>query len=76
MVRWLSETEDKRTHREDVRKLKWLHAYLGALHLDDITLDVIDQIKAARLREGTKSTANRYLALVRAILIRVRDEWE
>ncbi|WP_232019201.1 tyrosine-type recombinase/integrase [Sulfuritortus calidifontis] len=75
-MRWLSETADKRTHREDVRKLKWLHPFLGALHLDEITLDVIDQIKAARLKEGSKSTANRYLALVRSILIRSRDEWE
>lgn len=69
-------TADKRTHREDVRKLKWLHAFVGTLQLDEITLDVIDRIRAARLSEGSKSTANRYLALVRSILIRARDEWE
>jgi len=74
--RWIDETSDKRTHREDLRKLKWFHPFLGALHLDEITLDVIDRIKAARLKEGTKSTANRYLALIRAILIRACDEWE
>ncbi|KAB2308494.1 site-specific integrase [Betaproteobacteria bacterium SCN2] len=74
--RWLEETSDKRTHREDVRKLLWLHAHLGERYLDEITLDVIDSIRAARLKEGTKTTANRYLALVRAILRRARDEWE
>lgn len=74
--RWLEETSDKRTHREDVVKLKWLHAHLGELHLDEITLDVIDSIRAARLKQGTKTTANRYLALVRAILRRARDDWE
>ncbi|MGA7181579.1 MAG: site-specific integrase [Thiobacillaceae bacterium] len=76
VVRWLAETSDKRTHREDVVKLRWLHAYLGKRNLDEITLDVIDSIRAARLKEGTKTTANRYLALVRAILRRARDDWE
>lgn len=76
VVRWLQETSDKRTHREDVVKLKWLHAHLGQLHLDEITLGVIDSIREVRLKEGTKSTANRYLALVRAILRRARDDWE
>lgn len=74
--RWLQETADKRTHREDVRKLKWLHGYLGTLTLDEITLEVIDLIRIERLKVGTKSTANRYLALVRAILRRAKDEWE
>ena len=76
VVRWLQETSDKRTHREDVVKLKWLHAYLGTRQLDEITLDVIDAVREARLKTGTKTTANRYLALVRAILRRARDDWE
>jgi len=76
VVRWLQETSDKRTHGEDKVKLKWLHAHLGHLRLDEITLDVIDTIRTARLKEGTKTTANRYLALVRAILRRARDDWE
>ena len=76
VLRWITETSDKRTHREDLVKLKWLHTYLGRRGLDEITLDVIDVIREARLKEGTKTTANRYLALVRAILIRSRDDWE
>ncbi len=76
VVRWLEETSEKVTHREDVKKLAWLHVHLGDLKLDEITLDVIDQVRSAKLKEGTKATTNRYLALVRAILIRARDEWE
>lgn len=76
VVRWLQETSDKRTHREDKVKLKWLDAHLGRHYLDEITLGVIDAIREARLKEGTKTTANRYLALVRAILRRARDDWE
>lgn len=60
----------------DIKKLTWLHGYLGDLTLDQITLDVIDRIRSARLKEGSKGTCNRYLALVRAILRRARDEWE
>ena len=76
VVRWLSETSEKATHHEDKRKLIWLHSFLGELTLNEITLDVIDEIKAAKLKEATKGTTNRYLALVRSILLRARDEWE
>ena len=76
VVRWLEETSEKATHREDKKKLSWLHAFLGGLTLDQITLDVIDRIRSARLKVGSKGTCNRYLALVRAVLRRARDEWE
>ncbi|TLS18453.1 MAG: site-specific integrase [Betaproteobacteria bacterium] len=76
VVRWLSETSEKATHDEDRRKLLWLHTFLGEMMLDEITLDVIDGVRAAKLKEASKATTNRYLALVRSILIRARDEWE
>lgn len=76
VVRWLSETSDKTTHQEDIRKLRWIDSYLGNLMLDQITLDSIDAIKAAKCKEAGKATVNRYLALIRAILRRARDEWE
>lgn len=74
--RWLEETSDKTTHPDDKRKLAWLHAFVGDRMLDEITLDVIDRIRAAKLKEASKATTNRYLALVRAILRRARDVWE
>lgn len=76
VVRWIAETSDKKSHRDDLAKLKWLHDHLGHLMLDQITSQVIADIKEARLKVASKSTANRYLALVRSILIRARDEWE
>lgn len=76
VVRWINETSDKATHHEDKSKLHWLHDYLGDLMLDEINLDVIDTIRSAKLKEASKPTVNRYLALVRSILIRARDEWE
>ena len=76
VVRWLNETSDKATHGEDKSKLKWLDTYVGELNLDEINLDIIDNIRLAKLKEASKATTNRYLALVRSILIRARDEWE
>lgn len=74
--RWLEETAHKATHHQDIAKLKWLHPILGGLMLDEITLDVISRVKDARLKDVGRSTANRYLALVRAILKRSVDEWD
>lgn len=76
VVRWIEETSDKATHKEDLAKLRWLDPFLGRLRLDEITLDVIDAIRAAKLKEASKTTTNRYLALLRSILIKSRDEWE
>ena len=76
VVRWLNETSDKATHLEDKRKLAWMHQYLGELTLNDINQDVIDKIRSVKLKEVSKATTNRYLALIRSILIRSRDEWE
>lgn len=76
VVRWLEETSEKATHHEDKRKLIWLDGFLGELMLDEVTLDVIDSIRAAKLKEAAKATTNRYLALIRSILLRARDEWE
>ncbi|HEY8100173.1 MAG TPA: site-specific integrase [Burkholderiaceae bacterium] len=59
-----------------MKKLAWLDTYLGERMLDEITLDVIDNIRAAKLKEATKATTNRYLAVVRAILRRACDVWE
>lgn len=76
VVRWLEETSDKATHHQDKSKLLWLHRLLGDRSLDEINLALIDQIRTERLKDVSKATVNRYLALVRAILIRARDEWE
>jgi integrase len=56
--------------------LRWLDVHLGMLSLNEITLDVIDRVKSARIQVASKSTANRYLSLLRAILRKARDEWE
>lgn len=75
-VRWMRETDTKGDHHKDIAKLRWLDQFLRNHHLDEITRDVVDQIAAAKKVEASASTANRYLALLRAILRRARDDWE
>lgn len=75
-MRWLRETEHKRTHEDDKAKLRWLDRYLGDKRLDEIDRTLIDRIKFDRQKVATAGTANRYLALVRSILRRACNEWE
>jgi integrase len=76
VVKWIEETSDKATHKEDVQKLKWLHPFFGELMLDEITLDAVGRVKAEKHKQVSKATTNRYLAVIRSVLIRARDEWE
>jgi len=76
VVRWLREKEHKADIGKDVAKLKWLHPYLGERYLDEIDRDQVEVIAQAKKDEASPSTANRYLALLRAILRAARDDWE
>lgn len=75
-VRWLKETSHKRSHDKDVAKLRWLDRHLGSLMLSEITRDLIDRIAEVKAKESSQANANRYLALIRSILRRARDDWE
>lgn len=76
VVRWLADTVDKADHQKDVGKLKWLHPHLSPKFLDEIDRNLIDSIARLKRDEASPSTANRYMALIRAILRMARDEWD
>ncbi|WP_210397307.1 tyrosine-type recombinase/integrase [Motiliproteus sediminis] len=76
VVRWLADTQEKADHQKDVGKLKWLDTYLRDRYLDQIDRDLIDEIGRIKRAESSPSTANRYLALMRAILRMARNEWD
>jgi len=76
VLKFLEETTHKRTHGGDKAILRWLDAYLGGKHLDEIDRNLIDTIKAARIKIASPSTANRYLALIRTILRKACHDWE
>jgi hypothetical protein len=70
--KWLRETSHKRTHVDDIAKLAWLQQFLRGRVLAEITRDQIVAIGERKKAEASGATANRYLALVRAIL---RKAW-
>ena len=74
--RWLQETGHKRTHREDISLLRWLNPYLGGKELGEVNRALLDRIKQDHLKVASPTRTNRYLALIRSILRKARDEWE
>ncbi len=56
--------------------LKWFAPHLGGKPLHEINRALLDALKAQRAKGVTTATANRYMALVRAILRRACYEWE
>lgn len=75
-IRWLKETSHKKSHQDDIEKLRYLDPYLGGLMLNEVTRDVVEKIGEAKADATSTANANRTLALVRAILRRARDDWE
>jgi len=73
---WLLETDHKKTHLEDAKKLVWLQQFFRGRVLAEITRDEIAAIGERKRKESSGPTANRYLALIRAILRKACLEWE
>lgn len=73
---WLTEMNHKRTIDHDRRKLEWLQPLLGQKRLVEIDRFVIADIGKLKAEQASPATANRYLALIRAILRRAVFEWE
>ncbi len=76
VVRWSEDKADKATALEDRVKFQWLDGYLSGRLLHTITRDDVQAIGAAKARESSRATANRYLALVRAVLKRAAGPWQ
>ena len=75
-LKWLQESAHKATHEEDKAKLRWLQPYLRTKPLDSIHRELIAGIAAAKAEQSSPATANRYLALIRAVLRKAAFEWE
>lgn len=77
VLRWIQETKHKATQHDDLAHLRWVDIYLRNKSLETITRDDIDVITKNRTLEGaTNATANRTLAVIRAILRKATHDWE
>jgi len=74
--KWLMETQHKKSHHEDVAKINWVQQFFRGKYLDELTRDVIAKIGELKLQQSSPATANRLLALIRAILRRSALDWE
>ena len=75
-LKWLKETSHKATHEDDKSKIKWLQAYFRGRPLNSIDREMVAKVGTIKAEEAQPATANRYLALVRAILRKAANEWE
>jgi integrase len=75
-LKWLKETSHKATHADDQSKVKWLQQYFRGRLLQSIDRELVAKVGAVKAAEAEPATANRYLALIRAILRRAVQEWE
>ncbi|MET3138209.1 integrase [Undibacterium sp. GrIS 1.2] len=74
--KWLMETQYKKSHLDDVSRITWFQRHFRGKLLDDMTRDLIAQVAEIKAKETSPSTANRFLALVRAILRKAAFDWE
>jgi len=74
--RWLVETAEKKTHHEDIKKVAWLQQFFRGRRLESITRDDIAAIGTQKKAEASGPTANRYLAVIRAVLKRACNDWD
>ena len=74
--RWLMETQHKKTHLEDVSKIGWLQQFFRGKYLNELTRDDIAKVAEVKSKATSPATANRLLAVVRAILRKAALDWE
>ena len=75
-LKWLAETQRKATHEADKGKIRWLQQFLRGRSLETIDRELIAAIGETKAQQSSPATANRHLALIRAILRRAALEWE
>lgn len=76
VVKWLKEKSHKASFDKDKEIFRWVDRYLNNVKLSAINRALLDDIAEAKARQSTRPTANRYMALIRAVLRRAANEWE
>ena len=76
VVRWCEEKADKATAHEDRAKFQWLDRYLRVGCCTRSRATRFRPSAKRKRRESSRATANRYLALVRAVLKRAAGPWQ
>ncbi|HVT35759.1 MAG TPA: site-specific integrase [Nevskiaceae bacterium] len=76
VVQWFKEKDHKSSIEKDREIFRWADGYLRGMRLDQIDRPLLFRIIEAKANETSKATANRYMALIRAVLRRACEVWE
>lgn len=76
VVQWLREKGHKASISKDKEIFVWVDRFLRGKRLSSIDRPLLFRILEAKAAQSGKATANRYMALVRAVLRRACDVWE
>jgi integrase len=73
--RWLA--EQRRPDDPSVLTiLGWLDSHLKGRSIQEITREVIEELRALKAEEASPATADRHMERLRAILRKSRDDWQ
>ena len=70
-----SETQERVKEKDEII-LTWFDGYLKGAHAQAITREVIEELRALKRDATSPAKADRYMALLRAILKKCVDEWQ
>ncbi len=73
-ARWLRETS-KRSKDVDRRIIAWFSQHLADATVQSITREVVEALRRLKADEQSESTADRYMALLRAVLKKCAEDW-
>ncbi|WP_321275940.1 site-specific integrase [Thiomicrorhabdus indica] len=77
VIRFLQETQDKKSREDDIRQFQALNRWLKNVNLYEINRDLVDKITQERFSDGVKpATVRRMLATLSTVLNRAYKEWE
>ena len=73
--RWLA--EQRRPDDPSVTTiLNWFDEHLTGRTLQEVTREVVDELRALKAAEASEATADRHMERLRAILRKARDDWQ
>jgi integrase len=73
--RWLSE-QRRKDNPSVTTILNWLDGHLKGRTVQEITREVVDELRALKAAEASEATADRHMERLRAILRKCRDDWQ
>jgi integrase len=75
-LRWLQEKKHKKSHQDDVFRIRFFTRFLRGKTLNMVSRDMIDDIISRHLARTAPRTKDLYVALIRAIFRIAMREWE